>query len=352
MFARRQLNLAKASLLLHTLKQDPGRLDLLLPLQKFLVDRILATERTILWTKRSMSRRQANLRSGRLPKVESSNLKSQIKGQKNYIRDLHQLLFIWKCYGDGVASVYQSSYSLKHLFYDHQYAVKQGPGFITGKTGFDWEWKALVAALEAGVPAVLSDITNTIRTGDICLLAGADPYPIEIKSSTAPGKRRSRQEETIEGLLSFFANDYAKCFRGSPSVRRVAVEVPEVRYELEMNACLESALKDGFSIVRPEPGLIYIGCRTALDMMDKVNPYLNNTTLLRMLTPEESWLPCHPFTLSLSPGLCYFFISSKVTIFVLIDFLHLKSLFAKHGVTAIILMDGTSAIQEIGRAHV
>lgn len=80
------------------------------------------------------------------------------------------------------AAVHQSKYALRHLYYDADYSMKEGAGFMTGKVGSRREWKLLNMGIRMGVPVVLADVTNIVRHGDFCALAGEDPIPIEVKS--------------------------------------------------------------------------------------------------------------------------------------------------------------------------
>jgi len=37
-------------------------------------------------------------------------------------------------------------------------------------------------AMKHNVPALLADLTNSVRHGDICLMGGSDPYLLEVKA--------------------------------------------------------------------------------------------------------------------------------------------------------------------------
>ena len=52
------------------------------------------------------------------------------------------MLFIWRCFGDGIAFLYIDKYALKHMLYDStDYSVKQQAGALSGKVGFRLEWR-------------------------------------------------------------------------------------------------------------------------------------------------------------------------------------------------------------------
>jgi hypothetical protein len=181
MFERHRLNLSKASLLLYTIKADPDRLDLLLELQRFLVERIRSAERAIQATRAAIGAHRTSLRRDQLPKDRAKAVKGKIAAGERRVRDLHRLTFVWRCFGDGIAAIYQSTFALKHLYYDSAYAIKEPPGFLSGKEGFRREWQILKAGIKAGVPVVLSDATNIVRVGDVCALATYARWPVLIR---------------------------------------------------------------------------------------------------------------------------------------------------------------------------
>ena len=266
------------------------------------------------------------------------------------IKEIRQLMFLWRCFGDGIAAVYQSKYSLKHLFYDADYNVKQDAGTISGKAGFRLEYKILRMGIRMNVPVVLSDLTNIIRHGDVCALAGEDPMPIELKLSKNLSKRAKRQVEQLKVLGDFYANDGAENFRGAINTKRLALRTDEKNYEQELNACMELAIRDGVASVSPEHGLRYIAFRYDLPETDRrmegeLALQLTASTQVTQLTPDVSWLPLYPFTLSMTPANSLLFAQHIVGVVVLIDLAVLKSLFAERGIHAVVLMDGAYALQ-------
>lgn len=335
--------LKHAASLLNLLAGDSDRLDVLLDLQRFLAQRIRSRERMVLRGRQLEARLKSLLRKGRQEKAASTRVRSSLGKCSVLVARARRWIFLWKCFGDGAACVYQSPYNLKLLFYDQNYQVKQEAGFITGKSGFDHEWKILEHGIGSGVPVVLSDLTNMIRIGDICALADSDPVPIELKSSMTSGARAARQHLLLDEVSTFFKNDGAKQFKGQYNVERYAIaEGPD--YRQQMNDCIRQARLDGYAIVSPEPGLHYVAM-TATEKMEKLGDLLQPWVLLRGLSAQLDWVPCLPFTLTLEPENLIAFIGGTVGVFVLTDMKHLKSLFLQHGNHATMIMDGHSAIQ-------
>ena len=89
---------------------------------------------------------------------------------KNRIEGLRQCAYVWRCFGDAIAFTYIDKFALKQCFYDTNRPVeKKDAGFIADKTGLAREIYFLETALKEKIPALLADLTNTIRHGDICL---------------------------------------------------------------------------------------------------------------------------------------------------------------------------------------
>lgn len=335
-----------AALLLNKIQNDPDDLSAVRGLQSFLLRQVITVEHRIKWLKKAKGRMLSLKRKGST-KAKSAVLKKFVSKVEDRIQNLHQLLFLWKCFGDGIACVYQSPYSLKHLYFDGEYGVKSDPGFLLGKAGFINEYRLLRKALAMNVPAILSDLTNVIRHGDICLMGAADPVPLEVKSSANKNARVRRQQEQLRVLHEFFRDDGAANFRGVPNTRRIEVSVPLVSYEEQINECMSEAQFRGTAALSPEPGLTYLCGRsdTPQSFIDLVMQHKTATTLVVGLTPELTWLPSKSFTVSMSPANTVLFMQERLSCFVLIDLAAVKQLLDERALEPVILMDGESAIQ-------
>lgn len=347
-FPRETERFAMAALLLGKIQSDPDNLSPVRALQCFLLRQIITTERRVKRLKKAQARIRALKRRGST-KQRSSLLKLLDSKATERIADLHQLIFLWKCFGDGLACLYQSSYSLKHLFFDGDYAIKSDAGFIIGKAGFMQEYRFLRKALSMNVPAILSDLTNVIRHGDVCLMGAADPVPLEVKSSSNRNARTGRQSEQLRVLHEFLRDDGASNFRGVPNTKRVAVSAPLVSYQALINECMSEAWLNGLSARSPEAGLTYLCAqndgRRDEGVMKLLAQYPASTTMFVTLTPESSWLPHKSFTASLSPVNTVLFMQERLAVLVVIDLLVLKRLLDERGLEPVIIMDGTTAIQ-------
>jgi hypothetical protein len=350
-FTKETVRFAQAAILLHTIKNDQDRLDLVLELQRFIIRNISKSEKRIRRLRRAWKRLQSFKSANRLTKEKSKLVKHLQTRINQRVSNTQQLIFLWKCFGDGIAYIYQSKYSLKHLFFDGDYNVKRPPGFLSGKKGFRKEFKICRMGINMGVPVVMSDITNVIRHGDVCALAGPDPVPVEVKSSQWINSRGKRQIDELQVLAKFYANDGAENFRGALNTKRVALKYSEITYEKEINNCMHEASACGVFSISPEDGLRYIAYTTKYFTEDTdrlykyIKQYTNTKTLAVTLTPEESWLPTFPFTLSMEPANAIQFMQEKIGIVILIDLGILKEHFKAQNIHATMLMDGLHALQ-------
>ncbi len=248
------------------------------------------------------------------------------------------MLFIWRCFGDGIAFLYIDKYALKHMLYDSKdYTVKQQAGALSGKIGFRLEWRLLRTALQHRVPAMLCDISNTLRHGDVCILLGPDPFPIEVKSSNNRNARVDRQVDGLKQLHSFLAADEATNFRGLKHVKRMEAPVSSVSHGAVMNDCIDRAQKVGAGQASPEDGLTYF-CIRDPEYMDQLVFNTGVGTILTILNEpktEGNWMPYYPFTLSLrSAESLYDFISGQISLAVLLDTKVLLRMFSDQGLHA------------------
>lgn len=348
---RETARLAQAAALLATIKEDHDRLDAVYELQKLLIRCIVRCERRLRRLKRAKQRLIRRQARERLSRDAAKAVKALIGDIDVRVDDIRHLMFLWRCFGDGIAAVYQSKYNLKHLFFDAEYKVKEDVGFISGKSGFRREYKALSLAIRMGVPVVMSDLTNIVRHGDLCALAGRDPVLVEMKSSRNRNARVARQLEQLQVLTEFFVKDGSPNFRGAFNTKRVEMRHEEVRYERELNECMTFAANIGWAEAVPETGLRYVAMRydrlrsdpALLDAL--LAPRRTETTLVTLLSPELTWLPLYPFTLSMTAANAVAFMQMELCVLVLTDLAVVKALFAKHGIDAVVLMDGTHALQ-------
>lgn len=312
MLGYRKRSFESAHQLLRRLQEAPNDFDALRSAQILLLHEIVRAERNI-------RRLKAEARS-----LASAGASKRAVFLKNRIEGLRRCTYIWRCFGDAIAFTYLDKHALKQTFFNTEnWLPKQSAGFIADKEGLHAELDLVDKALAADVPAMLVDLTNTIRYGDVCLLGSSDPYLIEVKTSKSKNRRVARQLRDLQKLSSFYQKDFAKDFRGQ-ELRRANVEIPEVTYLAEINNCITEAMVSGYSIARPEPGLTYLavaGDAPIGEIMPKIgflSPPL--TFFLNVDKTEHSWQPYFPFTLSIEKlEHLWAFLEGQLVIVVFVD---------------------------------
>jgi hypothetical protein len=330
-YKRHVLGLAER---LQALNRDSTNLDRLIDLQREILSRLLITEAKITGYKLRAAQLNARLRRERLPKKDALRVKKAIERLRRRIKDCNWLLYVWRCFGDGIAFSYVDKWAMKSLLYDVTAAAeKERAGHITGKEGFYQEMTLILEAKKHGVPAVLADLTNTIRHGDICLLGASDPYVLEVKTSRNQNERVARQVESIRRIHDYFAKDEAENFRGAPLVRRVAVPSEEVNYLDQLNELIDAALRNGVSVATPEPGTRYVAASHKFDpsaLFAGIEYPI--VFMLNEAKNEQAWGSFLPFTLSIrKPEALYAFLNGDIYLIVVFDGATLRQIHAERG---------------------
>ena len=286
--------------LLRAIEEAPGNLALVRQMNLLLIKEVLRAEGNILRHKTTLKALRAKLKTGRGSKEEANTIRRAIDRTKIYIDGYYQQQYIWKCFGDGLAFAYLDKYAIKHTFYaTESYDVKPSAGMLCGKSGLANEASCLFSAIELDVPAVLCDVTNILRYGDLCLLGGSDPYLIEIKSGLKLNQRGRRQATALKRLTDFLETDHAENFRTPGITKRITMTVPERNHQDAMNACIAAAEHAGRCIICPEPGLTYVATYEHLPSEAFANIPDRGRQIVFLLNDDKrsgSWTIYEPFT--------------------------------------------------------
>jgi hypothetical protein len=251
MLGYRKNSFLKAHELLGRLHSNLDDMDALKDLQQLLCREIIRAEKKGREIRGNLKAIQSNAGSAGQKKASS------LKGRLEKVR---QVAYVWRCFGDAIAFAYMSKYALKQSFYSiHSTNPKQDAGFLLGKIGLANEINVVETMLQKSVPALLTDLTNTIRYGDVCVMVGADPILIEVKSSKNMDKRGKRQKRELEQLHQFYRTDKADNWRGMGSARRVEFGGGDEKTYVDLlQSTISTALQNGYSVAEPEPGLYYM----------------------------------------------------------------------------------------------
>jgi hypothetical protein len=313
-------------------KIDPESRDMkpLLNFQSYLTKQILRAEERIKAKKFELSLLKRALRKKGIDKKESKLLKTIIEKEKDSITANKYLLYLWRCFGDGLVFKYVSKWNLKRFLYEADSPeIKQTSGNMGGKHGFDQEWKLLEDTIDNNVPAVLCDLTNVIRHGDLCLLGAPDPLVIEVKSSKNKNKRVSRQLEAIRKIHKYLEEDEGE-IAGVEGMRRVELHSEERHHGEIFNNALELSKVKPYVRIDPEKGLSYIILNTNKDKdFDEIFEGIEKPVvyMLNQAKTEQRWDNYYPFVLSITNAdNLYRFIAGEVYVLVVLDSSVLKEM--------------------------
>lgn len=311
---------------------DPESSDLqpLLDFQSYLIKQIVRDEKRLKRRKDELVTLKRGLRDKDLGKREAKKLKDLIKKRKESIAGNKYLLYLWRCFGDGLAFKFISKWNLKRFLYEADSSeIKQTSGNIGGKDGLEHELALLIDAIKNNVPAILCDLTNVIRHGDLCLLGASDPVVIEVKSSKNRNKRVERQFEAIEKIHKYLREDVGEV-GGVESMQRVELHGEERHHGDEFNKALDLSKDSPYIKLNPEKGLYYIVLNTAHEKdYDEIFEGIENAVvyMLNQAKTEQHWDNYYPFVLSIKdPNNLYRFISGDIYALVAISRAVLKDM--------------------------
>lgn len=309
--------------MINRLQENRDNLDLLREIQLRLIKRIILTERKIRTHKGRVTQLRSTLRKNRVSKEQALEVKKKRAFLEERIRQLQWLLYVWRAFGDALAFTYLDKWSVKPLLYnDKTPDVKQSSGFLDGKVGLPVEFSLVLDALTHRVPALLTDLTNSIRHGDVCLCGESVPYLLEVKSSSNLGARTERQASSLHNIQQYLQTDEGKDVRGAPYCKRVDIQTPEVNHLGLLNQLMEEAAQRGHAVGHPEPGLIYFvaGKDTRLPLEALRDISEPTIFFLNQAKTESTWMSYYPFTLAIQdPHHLYAFLRGELAVVVILD---------------------------------
>ncbi|MEI2769685.1 MAG: hypothetical protein V9G98_02750 [Candidatus Competibacter sp.] len=319
------LALYKASLIslftkVHELHANSCNLALCLEIQETLIRRIIYIERRIHILKRRIAdnkNRLRTVRQVRLTKEESREIKEHTEYYKCSINKYKYLLRIFRDIGDAIAFIYIDKWDIKPM------AFKQPTGFITGKEGTRLERKILRGVFRLGRVAILNDLTNCLRYGDITVPAHDKFLIIEAKSSKNrnTNKRTDRQLEGIQKVCKYLhTNCTDNLYDKEGLFMRVEMQTTEKNYIDELNEIVANAMENGISHAEVEHGLFYCAMtKFNEDQLNELVKSCDNKPIIQFLSLIDN-TGYYPFTLSIrSPVALYRLYNSELNIIVFVN---------------------------------
>lgn len=303
---------------LHSQPEDGAELSF--EIQRTLIQRIVYVERRIRTLKREVKEYKgllANRPPFHLSKLEASQVKSAIEYNMYRLDEYQHLLGIFRSVADAIAFTYIDRWEIKPMTF------KESPGFLSGKVGLAAERKVLKEFFASGSIAILNDLTNCLRYGDITVIDSNGFRLVEVKSTKNRNDRTDRQLSKAQKITEYLATDRSRNLLEGQAITRSALRAPEQDQIDHLNELIYEAIAKGESGATVEDGLYYI-----VTFKDSGTQGLESVIRKCCAPPIVYYLNMikynnigyYPFTLSIrDPNALYAFYNGDLLISVIID---------------------------------
>jgi len=267
----------------------------------------------------------------RVSREVANRTKQRIEKAKERGDRYRDLAVFYRAVGDGIAHTLFDRFDLKPL------AFKERSGFVYRKEGGQLEMRILRAVLKRGVPAVLCDLTNCLRYGDLFVRSDdRPPLMLEVKSSKSSRGRAERQVAALERMSSYLTTDETENLYGRVgTTTRVSVSAMPTSHASEWLSLVDAAKVRGWALREVETGLYYIAVTRGSDeLFEQYGEEIARCSLYMLNSSkfDGSWSGYVPFTKSLvDEQLVYSFAAGEVLLLVAYDRAHVQSKFAEVG---------------------
>jgi hypothetical protein len=317
---RYRLSLIKLFEQVHRIQANPGdSLDECLNIQETLIKKITYIEYRIKKLKlyiRRLKWELGNKESERLNKENAQNSKNRIRVYQYDIDQYQELIYIFKLVGDALAFCYINKWDIKPL------SLKRPPGFISGKKGSRLERNILRKVMAMGYVALLNDLTNCLRYGDITVPVDGKFVIFEAKSGKGSSKQKKKQIYNANNILKYLKTDRTdNLYNLKGDFRRINLLSSEVNHVKKINEIVHLAIKEGQAYSQIENGLHYIAT-TKFDshIMANINNKRKGQLVAHILDATNKMSAYYPIILSLNdPNALYRFFMDELHIIVVVD---------------------------------
>lgn len=291
-----------------------------LQVQEALIRRITYIERQIRKLKAAIRELKKTLGSQlpmRLDKERSLAIKNRIADFHSQIDDYQDLLVIFRWIGDALAFSYLNPWDIK------PFVFKESAGALSRKKGARLERQILRRLFAEGHIAILNDLTNCLRYGDITVIKDDRFLILEAKSGKHRTDRDERQVSELNNLLAYVHTDYTdRLYNREGKFWRVSAQSKPIYYHDELNRVTDQALTEGIGYLEVESGLHYLAVtRFDPEVLNRI--YANRKG--KILAASVDYLDhansaYYPLTLSIrNPEALYKLCRGQLSINVMVD---------------------------------
>lgn len=333
-------SLLKLSHLLRELQQDPvANKHTCLLVQEEVLTILMRIETKIREHRRTVKELRRYLSLGResvVDKAEAKGIKDAISWHRSRIKEYQLLLITFRTLVDGLTFTYFDKWDIKPL------SFKESSGFISGKAGLDFELRILRLALSLGHVAILNDLTNCLRYGDITIIANGRKLFVEAKSGRTGNAQIQRQKSELENIAEYLTSGRSDKIHAIGGLEgeftRVATHGPEVNHRDSLNSIISRAREsaDKYRMEEIEPGLYY-GATYIADtrvLSALVGKPPSSVIISSINELEYSGQGYYPFSLSIyDPKDWYDFYSGRLMLIVAIETSIIEDKLSTHGIS-------------------
>jgi hypothetical protein len=310
-------------------------------IQNSLIEQILAAEGRIRNAKQltaALRRQLSSPQPVRPSKDQARVVKEAIASHHEAVEAERRLIEIFRDVGDGLAFIYIDKWDIKPM------AFKESPGFVSGKDGLSAELAIVGRAFDSGGIAVLNDLTNCLRYGDVTLIRDGEVTIVEAKSGRTLNQRGKRQSAANEKICEYLQTDRVIGLYGlEQEAHRVDLSHPELTHALALQVMIGEALARGRCYRPVEPGLHYIvdadeDIHGIMPALEAINGKAQ-VCMVNMLKGNNT--AYYPFTLSIAnPEHLYAFYNGDFVITIAVDLDYVSQYFKSRGSTVSFYHDG------------
>lgn len=305
MIAKYKRTLLKLFILVQEIHANPdGSYQDCLATQEILIREITYIERRIRKRKeaiKNLKKQLGSQHSVRLGKEEAKQIKHKLETYQDQVDEYQDLVGIFREVGDALAFSYIEKWDIKPLVF------KEVAGSLSGKKGTRLERKILRGLFASGHVALLNDITNCLRYGDITIPKDGRFIMVEVKSKRHSNRRAHRQANAISNVSNYLQTDQTQRLYGMEGeFRRLSLHSQEIHHRDKLNKLVSCALIEGTAYEEVEHGLFYVATtRFNSEIFTDISSKRKGL-LLAALVNQIGHYAYYPITLSLNDPLALY----------------------------------------------
>ncbi len=265
----------------------------------------------------------------RLTKDQARQIKESIAAHNDAVEAERRLINIFRDVWDGLAFTYIDKRNIKPM------AFKEPAGFLSGKDGLSTELAILRGEFESGGIAILNDLTNCLRYGDVTLIRNHELAIVEAKTGRTLNQRGKRQLEANEKIRENLLMDRIVGLYGfDHEFHRIDLVHPEVSHTRTLQAMIDETIENGACYRHVEPGLHYIvDSSEDFEGFTRAVEAINGGLYVCMVNELKGHnTGYYPFTLSIAnPNHVYAFYNGEFVLTIVVELEYVSQYFHSQG---------------------